>query len=111
MIAKRRETGDDLTQKLEPLACKVVSYGCQPSRVAARPRQAGTLPVKLTVDLVLKYRLPSLSTQKSAVQAGIFMSYTGSFAERANIIASYVDQIVERRQAGRSSGAAADQVR
>ena len=31
----------------------------------------GSLPVKLTVDLALKYRLPSLSTQKSAVQAGI----------------------------------------
>ena len=55
----------------------------------------GTLPVKRTVDLALRYRLPSLSTQKSAVQAGILMSYTASFAERARVIASYVDQILK----------------
>jgi ABC-type uncharacterized transport system substrate-binding protein len=55
----------------------------------------GTLPVKFTVDLALKYQLPSLSTQKSAVQAGILMSYTASFAERAHVIASYVDQILK----------------
>ena len=52
----------------------------------------GSLPVKLTVDLALKYRLPSLSTQKSAVQAGILMSYSASFAERARVIASYVEK-------------------
>ena len=55
----------------------------------------GSLPVKLTVDLALKYRLPSLSTQKSAVQAGILMSYSASFAERGRVIASYVDQILK----------------
>jgi len=55
----------------------------------------GSLPVKLTVDLALKYRLPSLSTQKSAVQAGILMSYSASFAERARVIASYVDKILK----------------
>jgi putative ABC transport system substrate-binding protein len=53
----------------------------------------GSLPVKLTVDLALKYQLPSLSTQKSAVQAGILMSYSASFAERGRVIANYVDQI------------------
>src|SRR6516165_3023469 len=55
----------------------------------------GSLPVKLTVDLALKYQLPSLSTQKSAVQAGILMSYSASFAERARVIANYVDQTKE----------------
>jgi putative ABC transport system substrate-binding protein len=55
----------------------------------------GSLPVKLTVDLALKYRLPSLSTQKSAVQAGILMSYSASVAERGRVIASYVDQILK----------------
>ena len=55
----------------------------------------GTLPVKLSVVLALKYQLPSLSTQKSAVQAGILMSYTASFVERAHVIASYVDQILK----------------
>jgi putative tryptophan/tyrosine transport system substrate-binding protein len=55
----------------------------------------GSLPVKLTVDLALKYQLPSLSTQKSAVQAGILMSYSASFAERARVIANYVDQILK----------------
>jgi putative ABC transport system substrate-binding protein len=53
----------------------------------------GSLPVKPTVDLALKYQLPSFSTQKSAVQAGILMSYSASFAERAHVIASYVDRI------------------
>jgi putative ABC transport system substrate-binding protein len=55
----------------------------------------GSLPVKLTVDLALKYQLPSLSTQKSAVQAGILMSYSASFAERARVIANYVDHILK----------------
>jgi hypothetical protein len=55
----------------------------------------GSLPVNLTVDLALKYQLPSLSTQKSAVQAGILMSYSASFAERARVIGNYVDQILK----------------
>jgi len=54
----------------------------------------GSLPDQLTVDLALRHRLPSLSTQKSAVQAGILMSYSASFVERARIIASYVDRII-----------------
>jgi len=59
----------------------------------------GSLPVQLTVDLALKYLLPSLSTQKSAVQAGILMSYSGSFAERGRLIANYVDQILKGAKA------------
>ena len=55
----------------------------------------GSLAVQPTVDLALKHRLPSLSTQKSAVQAGILMSYSASFAERARVIAGYVDQILK----------------
>jgi putative ABC transport system substrate-binding protein len=55
----------------------------------------GSLPVKPTVDLALKYQLASLSTQKSAVQAGILMSYSASFAKRAHVIAGYVDQILK----------------
>jgi len=55
----------------------------------------GSLPVKPTVGLALEYRLPSLSTQKSSVQAGILMSYSASFAERASVIASYVDRILK----------------
>ncbi len=53
----------------------------------------GSLPVKQTVDLALKHRLPSLSTQKSAVQAGLLMSYSASVSERARVLARYVDQI------------------
>jgi putative ABC transport system substrate-binding protein len=55
----------------------------------------GSLPVKPTVDLAIRHRLPSLSTQRSAVQAGLLMSYSASFAERASVIASYVDQILK----------------
>jgi ABC-type uncharacterized transport system substrate-binding protein len=50
---------------------------------------------KLTVGLALKYRLPSLSTQKSAVRAGILMSYSASLAERGQEIARYVDKILK----------------
>jgi putative ABC transport system substrate-binding protein len=55
----------------------------------------GSLPAKLTVALALKYHLPSLSTQKSAVQAGILMSYSASYLERSRMVASYVDKILK----------------
>ncbi len=55
----------------------------------------GSLPVKQAVDLSMKYRLPSLSTQKSAVQAGLLMSYTASFSERGYVLAGYVDKILK----------------
>jgi putative tryptophan/tyrosine transport system substrate-binding protein len=55
----------------------------------------GSLPVNLAVELALKYQLPSLSTQKSAVQAGILMSYSASLVERGRMIASYVDKILK----------------
>ncbi len=71
----------------------------------------GSLSDKLTVGLALKYRLPSLSTQKSAVQAGILMSYSASLAERGHELATLRGQDPQRRQARRSSGATADQVR
>jgi len=55
----------------------------------------GSLSDELTVGLALKYRLPSLSTQKSAVRAGILMSYSASLAERGQDIARYVDKILK----------------
>jgi putative ABC transport system substrate-binding protein len=55
----------------------------------------GSLSNKLTVGLALKYRLPSLSTQKSAVQAGILMSYSASLEERGQEIARYVGKILK----------------
>jgi putative tryptophan/tyrosine transport system substrate-binding protein len=55
----------------------------------------GSLSDKLTVGLALKYRLPSLSTQKSAVQAGVLMSYSANLAERGHEIARYVDKILK----------------
>jgi putative ABC transport system substrate-binding protein len=54
-----------------------------------------SLPVKLTVDLALKYRLPSLSILKSDVQAGCLASYSGSAAELGLQIAAYVDKILK----------------
>jgi len=53
----------------------------------------GSLPLRTVALFALKYRLPSLSTQKSGVQAGVLMAYTASFAERARVMARYVDQI------------------
>jgi putative ABC transport system substrate-binding protein len=54
-----------------------------------------SLPVKLTVDLALKYRLPSLSLPKSDVKAGRLASYGGSLTERGQQIADYVDKIIK----------------
>ena len=52
----------------------------------------GSLPARAAI-FALKYRLPSLSTQKSAVKAGVLMAYTASFEERARVMARYIDQI------------------
>jgi len=52
----------------------------------------GSLPTQAAI-FALKYRLPSLSTQKSAVKAGVLMAYTASFEERARVMARYIDQI------------------
>jgi putative tryptophan/tyrosine transport system substrate-binding protein len=54
-----------------------------------------SLPVKLTVDLALKYRLPSLSILKSDVQAGCLASYSASATELGFQIAAYVDKILK----------------
>jgi putative tryptophan/tyrosine transport system substrate-binding protein len=60
----------------------------------------GSLSDKLTVGLALKYQLPSLSTQKSAVQAGILMSYSANLTERGHDIARYVDKILKGTMPG-----------
>ncbi|QOZ51880.1 ABC transporter substrate-binding protein [Bradyrhizobium sp. CCBAU 53338] len=60
----------------------------------------GSLSDKLAVDLALKYRMPSLSTQNSAVQAGLLMSYTADLTERGQEIAQYVDRILKGTKPG-----------
>lgn len=55
----------------------------------------GSLSDKLTVDLALKYRIPSLSTQNSAVQAGVLISYSADLTERGHELARYVDKILK----------------
>ncbi|WP_271606283.1 ABC transporter substrate-binding protein [Bradyrhizobium sp. CCBAU 11434] len=60
----------------------------------------GSLSDKLAVDLALKYRMPSLSTQNSAVQAGLLMSYTADLTERGQEIARYVDKILKGTMPG-----------
>src|SRR5215472_13516229 len=55
----------------------------------------GSLPLQTVAAFAVKYRLPSLSTQKSAVKDGVLMAYTASFAERARVMARYVDQILK----------------
>jgi putative ABC transport system substrate-binding protein len=54
-----------------------------------------SLPVKLTVDLAMKYRLPSLSLTKSDVQAGRLASCGPSLTERGRQIAGYIDAILK----------------
>ena len=54
-----------------------------------------SLPLKLTVDLALKYRLPSLSILKSDAEAGCLASYSGAAADLGRQIAAYVDKILK----------------
>jgi putative ABC transport system substrate-binding protein len=55
----------------------------------------GNFSVQSLVDLSLKHRLPTLSTEKFLAQAGILASYSVSFAERGREIASYIDKILK----------------
>ncbi|HEY2529864.1 MAG TPA: ABC transporter substrate-binding protein [Xanthobacteraceae bacterium] len=55
----------------------------------------GSLPVKSTLELALKYHLPAFASQKSVAQAGAVVSYSADFAERGHKIAGYVDNILK----------------
>lgn len=55
----------------------------------------GSLPTRPTVDLALKYKLPALSNQKAVAKAGALMSFSASYTERAQVVATYIDQILK----------------
>ncbi len=55
----------------------------------------GSLPVKATVDLALKYRLPAFTSQRAMAQAGHLVSYSANDAERGVLVAGYVDKILK----------------
>jgi putative ABC transport system substrate-binding protein len=54
-----------------------------------------SLPLQVTVDTALKFRLPSLSLLKSDAQAGRLASYSPNAAEMSRQIAGYVDKILK----------------
>jgi putative ABC transport system substrate-binding protein len=54
-----------------------------------------SLPLQMTVDAALKFRLPSLSLLKSDAQAGRLASYSPNAAEMSRQIAGYVDKILK----------------
>ena len=71
---------------------------CSNAREGERPPSLsrGSLSAQTHASgLALKYRLPSLSTQKSAVQAGIRRHTARVCAERGHEIARYVDKILQ----------------
>jgi putative ABC transport system substrate-binding protein len=78
-------SGDDLEGAFATMA------GERADAVVVQP----SLPVKLTADLALKYRLPSLCAAITAVPAGHLLAYTASDAERGRQIAGYVDQLLK----------------
>jgi putative ABC transport system substrate-binding protein len=54
------------------------------------------LPVhKLIIDLTLRYRLPSFSTEKFMTKAGALASYSAGLVERARGVADYVNKILK----------------
>jgi putative ABC transport system substrate-binding protein len=74
---------------IEPAFVKMAQQECQAIIVQ------GSLPVQPTIDLSLKYRLPALSHQESMAHAGALMSYSSSYAERAHVVAAYVDKLIK----------------
>ncbi|HEY6861540.1 MAG TPA: ABC transporter substrate-binding protein [Pseudolabrys sp.] len=54
-----------------------------------------SLPLQMTVDTALKFRLPSLSLLKSDAQAGRLASYSPNAVEMSRQIAGYVDKILK----------------
>jgi putative ABC transport system substrate-binding protein len=54
-----------------------------------------SLPLQMTVDMALKFRLPSLSLLKSDAKAGRLASYSPNAAEMSRQIAGYVDKILK----------------
>ena len=62
-------------------------------------------------NLAVKSRLPAIYDRPEAVESGGLMSYGVSTADLDRRAATYVDKILERRKACRSSGGAADKVR
>jgi putative ABC transport system substrate-binding protein len=55
----------------------------------------GSLPVKATVDLALKYRLPAFTSQRAMAHAGHLVSYSANDAERGLLLAGYVDKLLK----------------
>ena len=66
---------------------------------------------KRIVDFALKNRLPSVHSSRGYVEAGGLMSYGADLADSYRRVAYYVDKILERSQARRFAGRAADEVR
>jgi ABC-type uncharacterized transport system substrate-binding protein len=69
---------------------------------------------KRIVGFALKSRLPSMYVRREFVEAGGLMSYGADLADSYRRVAYYIDKIrqnIERRQARRSTGRAADEVR
>jgi putative ABC transport system substrate-binding protein len=54
-----------------------------------------SLPLQMTIDTALKFRLPSLSLLKSDAQAGRLASYSPNAVEMSRQIAGYVDKILK----------------
>ena len=66
---------------------------------------------KQVVELAVKSRLPAIYSTSQYVVAGGLMSYGVNTADVDRRAATYVDKILERHQARRSPGGAADEVR
>ena len=62
-------------------------------------------------DLAVKSRLPAIYARREYVEAGGLMTYGVSITDLFRRAATYVDKILERRQACRSAGGAAEEVR
>jgi putative ABC transport system substrate-binding protein len=55
----------------------------------------GSMTTREAIELALKHKLPALSPVKTAAAAGALMSFSVSYAERARVIAAYVDKILK----------------
>ncbi len=65
---------------------------------------------KQITELAIKTRLPSMFDASDFVEAGGLVSYSANEADQFKRVAYYVDRILERHQACRFAGGAADEV-
>jgi putative tryptophan/tyrosine transport system substrate-binding protein len=102
-VAQLQDSGRRIGLEVEPFVTRP-SAAHEPIMQSMQARQMdavivqGSLLRKEIIDLALKYRLPSLGTNRSLPTGGGFLSYAADFADVYRLAADYVDKILKGRK-------------